>query len=96
MFLITFSEGNSRAKVEKNTSNDTFVCDDDAHIVVLSTCSPFFCTRWLLLEVKENNFKDAPHNKKRKTISIRNRLTKKCEKHEMNGQALQKIANTIF
>ena len=39
--LITFSEGNRRADVEKNTSNDTFVCDDDAHIVVLSTYSPF-------------------------------------------------------
>ena len=39
MFLITFSEGNSRADVEKNISNDTLVCDDDAHIVVLCTFS---------------------------------------------------------
>ena len=43
MFLITFSEGNCRAEVEENSSNDTFVCDDDAHMVVLCTRSPFFC-----------------------------------------------------
>ena len=96
VFLITFSEGNSRADVEKNTSNDTFVCDDDAHIVVLCTCSPFFCTRWLLLRSKKTTLKINLTIKSKKNSSIRNLLTKKCEKHKMNGQALQKMANTIF
>ena len=62
MFLITFSEGNGRAELEKNTFNDALVCDDEAHIVVLCTCSPFFCTRW----VKENDFQDTLHDKRRK------------------------------
>ena len=47
VFLITFSEGNGRAEVEENNLNGTFVCDDDAHKVVLCTCSPFFRTRWV-------------------------------------------------
>ena len=42
VFLITFSKGNGRAKVEENNSNDTLVCDDDAHKVVLCAYSPFF------------------------------------------------------
>ena len=66
MFLITFSEGNGRAELEKNTFNDAFLCDDEAHIVVLCTCSPFFCTRGGLTEVKENDFQDTPHDKRRK------------------------------
>ena len=41
VFQITFSEGNGRAEVEENNLNVTFVCDDDAHKVVLCTCSPF-------------------------------------------------------
>ena len=57
MFLITFSEGNGRAELEKNTSNDAFVCDDEAHIVVLCPWSPFFCTRWVLLRSKKTTFK---------------------------------------
>ena len=57
MFLITFSEGNGRAEVEENSSNGTFVCDDDAHKVVLCTRSPFFCTRWVLLKSKKTTFK---------------------------------------
>ena len=38
MFLITFSEGNGRAELQKNTFNDALLCDDEAHIVVLCTC----------------------------------------------------------
>ena len=53
MFLITFSEGNGRAEVEENSSNGTFVCDDDAHKVVLCTRSPLFCTMWVLLRSKK-------------------------------------------
>ena len=53
VFLITFSEGNGRAEVEENNSNGTFVCNDDAHKVVLCTRSPFFCTRWVLLRSKK-------------------------------------------
>ena len=49
VFPITISEGNGRAEIEKNNFNGTFVYDDDAHKVVLCTCSPFFCTRWVLL-----------------------------------------------
>ena len=41
-------------------------------------------------EVKENDFKDKPHDKKQKNSSIRNLFTKKCEKYKMNGQALKK------
>ena len=59
MFLITFSEENGRAKVEENNSNDTLVCDDDAHKVILSTRSRFFCN-W-------NDFKDTVHDKRKKT-----------------------------
>ena len=62
VFLITFSEGNGRAQVEENNSNHTFVCDDDAHKVVLCARSHFFCTRW----VKEIDLKDTPHNKGKK------------------------------
>ena len=57
VFLITFSEGNGRAELEKNTFNDALLCDDEAHIVVLCTCSPFFCTRWVLLKSKKTTFK---------------------------------------
>ena len=53
MFCITFSEGNGRAEVKENNSNDTLVCDDDAHIVVLCTSSDFFCTVWDLTEVQK-------------------------------------------
>ena len=56
VFLITFSEGNGRAELEKNTSNDAFVCDDEAHIVVLCTSSPFFCTSWVLLGSNKTTF----------------------------------------
>ena len=41
LFPNYISEGNDRAEVEKNNSNDTLVCDDDAHIVVVCTRSPF-------------------------------------------------------
>ena len=74
MFLITFSEGNGRAEIEKNNFNDTFVCDNDAHKIVLCTCSPFFCTRWVLLR---NQFKDAAHDK---NLKFKNLLSKKWEK----------------
>ena len=57
VFLITFSEGNGRAELKKNTFNDALLCDDEAHIVVLCTCSPFFCTRWVLLKSKKTTFK---------------------------------------
>ena len=57
MFLITFSEGNGHAELEKNTFNDALVCDDEAHIVVLCTCSPFFCTRWVLQRSEKPIFK---------------------------------------
>ena len=42
MFLITFSEGNGRAEVNEDNSNDTLVCDDDAHKVVVCTHGYFF------------------------------------------------------
>ena len=41
VFLHTFSKGDGRADIEQNNSNDTFVCDGDAHIVVLCTRSYF-------------------------------------------------------
>ena len=41
VFLHTFSEGDGRAEIEENNSNDTLVCDDDAHIVVFRTRSYF-------------------------------------------------------
>ena len=41
VLVITFYEGNGCAEVKDNNSNDTFVCDDDAHIVVLCTRSYF-------------------------------------------------------
>ena len=85
MFLITFSEGNGRAELEKNTFNDALVCDDEAHIVVLCTRSPFFCTRWVLLRSKETTLKIKLTNKGKKT-SIRNLLKKKCEKHKGMGK----------
>ena len=53
MFLNTFLEGNGHAEVEENNSNDTLVYDDDAHKVVLSTRSHFFCMRWVLLRLKK-------------------------------------------
>ena len=52
-FLITFSEENGLADVVEKNSDDTFVFDDDAYKVVLCTCSPFFCTRWVLLRSKK-------------------------------------------
>ena len=54
MFLRTFSEGDDRAEIEENNSNDTLVCDDDAHIVVLCTNSPIFCMRLVLLTFKKS------------------------------------------
>ena len=97
MFLITFSEGNGRAELEKNTSNDAFVCDDEAHIVVLCARSPFFCTRWVLPRPKKTTFKiHLTIDKRQKNASIRNPLTKKCEKLSVKGEALQKLANIIF
>ena len=47
VFLITLIEGNGRAEVGENNSNGTFICDDDAHKVVLSPRSPFFYRRWV-------------------------------------------------
>ena len=35
-----------------------------------------------LMEVKENDFQDTPHDKRQKNSSIRNLLTKKCEKKQ--------------
>ena len=55
VFLITFFEGNCREKVKENNSNDTLVCDVKAHIVLLCTSSPFFCTRWVLLRFNPEN-----------------------------------------
>ena len=55
VFLITFIEENCREKVKENNSNDTLVCDVKAHIVVLCTSSPFFCTRWVLLRFNPEN-----------------------------------------
>ena len=49
-----------------------------------------------LTEVRENDLKDTPHNIKTKNSSIRNLLTKKCEKHTEKGQTLKKMANIIF
>ena len=48
VFLITFSKGNGRAKVEENNSNDTLVCDDDAHKVVLCALQSLFLKGWVL------------------------------------------------
>ena len=47
------SERNGSAEVEVNNSNGTFVCDGDAHKVVLCPRSPFFCMRWVLLRSKK-------------------------------------------
>ena len=47
VFLITLIEGNGRAEVGENNSNGTFICDDDAHKVVMSPRSPFFYRRWV-------------------------------------------------
>ena len=55
VFPITFSEGNGQAEIENNNFNGIFFCDDDAHKVVLCTCSPFFCTRWVLLRFNPEN-----------------------------------------
>ena len=96
VFLITFSEGNGRTEIEKNISNNALVCDDEAHIVVLCTHSPFFCTRWVSLRSKKTTFKIHPMIKGKINSSIRKLLTKKCEKHKMNGQALPKMGNIIF
>ena len=79
MFLITFSEGNGRAEVEENNLNCTFVCDDDAHKVVLCTRSPFFCTRWALLRSKKPILK-IQLTIKGKNLKDKNLLTKECEK----------------
>ena len=59
MFLITFAGRNDLAEVRKNknNSNGTIVCDDDAHIVVLCTRSHFFSTRWVLLRLKKTTLK---------------------------------------
>ena len=81
VFLITFFEGNSRADVEKNTSNDTFVCDDDAHIVVLCTCSPFFCTRWLLLRSKKTTLKINLTIKSKKKTQVQETSLRKNAKN---------------
>ena len=48
------SERNGSAEVEVNNSNGTFVCDGDAHKVVLCPRSPFFCMRWVLLRSKKS------------------------------------------
>ena len=47
-------------------------------------------------EVKENDVKDTLHDKRQKNSSIRNLLTKKCENHKLDQQALQKVAKIIF
>ena len=58
MFLIIFlGKKNGCAEVEENNSDGTFVCDDDGHKVVLCTCSPFFCMRWVLLRSKKTILK---------------------------------------
>ena len=46
-------EGNGTTEVEENNSNGTFVCDGDAHKVILCPRSPFFCMRWVLLRSKK-------------------------------------------
>ena len=64
------------------------------------SCSVYLQSLFLyevgLTEVKENDFQDTPHDKRRKNWSIRNPLTKKCEKDKMKWQALQKMANILF
>ena len=50
VFLITFSEGKGRAEVEENNSYGTFLCDDDAHKVILCF-SHFFVRRVLMLDL---------------------------------------------
>ena len=42
VLIATFCEGNSLAEVEENDSNDTLVCDDDAHKVFLCSHHYFF------------------------------------------------------
>ena len=79
MLLITFSEGNCRAEVEENISNGTFVCDDDAHKVILCTRSPFFCISWVLLRSKKPILK-IQLTIRGKNLKDKNLLAKECEK----------------
>ena len=71
-----------------------FVCDDDAHKVVLCTRSHFFCTRWVLLRLKKTilkihltikgkklKYKNPPHEKMRKTQNNSAGSSKNDENH---------------
>ena len=42
VLIVTFCEGNGLTEVEENDSNETLVCDDDAHKVVVCTHGFFF------------------------------------------------------
>ena len=53
MCLVTNLEVNGLSEVDENNSQDTLANDDDAHKVVLCTCSPFFCMRWVLQRSKK-------------------------------------------
>ena len=91
MFLNKFSEGNGCDEVEENNSNDTLVSDDDAHKVVLCTGSHFFCSSWVLTEVKGKEFKDTPHDKSQKELSVKNLLTKTIRKAQNRSTGSSKI-----
>ena len=59
--ILKILDENYLADVEENDSNDTPACDDDAR-------SHFFLEIGLT-EVKGNDFKDTPHNKKKSKIA---------------------------
>ena len=42
LLIVTYCEGNGLTEVEENDSNDTLVCDDDAHKVVVCSHGFFF------------------------------------------------------
>ena len=42
VLIVTFCEGNGLTEVEENDSNDTLVCDDDTHKVVVCSHGFFF------------------------------------------------------
>ena len=56
--------------------------------------SKFFNVNTSLIRFWEREFKQI--SPKKKKSGIRKLLTKKCEKHKMNRQALQKMANILF
>ena len=77
VLIVTFCEGNGLTEVEENDSNDTLVCDDDAHKVVVCSHGFFFWSILVLMKMIQNIQTLSMRVDKIPVVSVINKLKRK-------------------